>query len=158
MYSSAMVSSCLVVMPGATWSVISSRVSPTSSPAARILTSCSGVLPSMRSRPKSPTISSVGQHRDEALGHLVDVPHAVNLHEQPALTVDLGQRGGLLAVDRLALTDDVLGVVHPRLGLGPVQQPPHHGVLVDGQLQDVVDRTLLAQHVIEGGDLSEGAG
>ena len=60
MWVSARVSSSSVVMPGRTAATSSSRVRPTSSPAVRMPASCSGVLPSQRSRlnrpmPRNPT-------------------------------------------------------------------------------------------------------
>ena len=60
MWVSARVSSSRVVTPGRTAAWSSSRVRPTSSPAVRMPASCSGVLPSQRSRlnrpmPRNPT-------------------------------------------------------------------------------------------------------
>ena len=62
-------------------------------------------------------------------GDLVDLAHAVDLDQQPAVAVDLDQRLGLLGVDLLAAPDDVLGVVGAALDLGALEQPLHELVL-----------------------------
>src|SRR5512138_725759 len=163
MCASAIASSSLVVTPGATCSRTSSRVSPTKRPAARILTIWSSVLPSIRSRPKSPmpyaVCSAAAQDTGKPLGDLVDVTHAVDLHEQPALAVDLRKGRGLLAVDLLSPADHGLRVVDPALDLGSLEQTFHHRILVDGQLEDAVEGVpALGQHRVEGRNLRQGAG
>src|SRR3954463_14480205 len=118
MFFSAIASRSPVVMPGRTDSRSSSRVSPTSSPATRILRIWSGVLISTpRSRkPMAPglrdsALPNAVERREDALGDLVDLTHAVDLDEQVAVAVDVDQGLGLLGVDLLAAPDDVLGVV-----------------------------------------------
>src|SRR6478752_6142879 len=109
--------------------VSSSRVvTPTSSPATRIRSICSGVLISIpRSR------NPMGLCRPSALGddvegvedagrHVVDLPHPVDLDQDPALAVDPDQRLGLLGVDLLATADDVLVVVRTAVGLRALEQ------------------------------------
>ena len=69
------------------------------------------------------------------------------LTRTPCCVVVLDERRGLLAVDRLALADDVLGVVGAALGLGPLEQPLDDGVLVDLELEDGVERMAVSgQH------------
>src|SRR3954451_937726 len=117
MCSSASVSSSSVVMPGRTDRRSSSRVSPTTRPAARIVSTCAGVLISTpRSRNTRRRLGGAGavelaEHAEHPGRHLVDRPHAVDPHEQAALLVDLDERGGLLGVHLLAVPEDVLRVV-----------------------------------------------
>jgi hypothetical protein len=85
MLASAIPSSSRVVTPGATCSRTSSSVSPTRRPADRILTIWSGVLPSIRSRPKRAmpyaVCSAAAKDSGKPLGDLVDLAHAIDLHE-----------------------------------------------------------------------------
>src|SRR5687767_3077435 len=128
MLASARVSSSRVLTPGRTAARSSSRVSPTSSPATRIRSICSGVLISIpRSRnPMALCRPSALRHDvervEDAGRHLVDLAHPVDLDQDPALAVDPDERLGLLGVDLLAAPDDVLGVVGAAVGLGALQQ------------------------------------
>src|SRR6478736_2015079 len=122
MNSSARRSRWSVVTPGATSAASSSRVRATSSPASRMRRSCSSVRPwSLLRRPNTVGCSAARVGReglDETIGHLVELAHAVDAHEQADLVVVVAEGRGLAVVDRLALADDVLGVVGPTLGLG----------------------------------------
>ena len=163
MLSSAMPSSSAVVMPARTCPRSSSSVWPTTRPAARIASICSGVLISMP-RSSSPIrcagqlsgmTSSASKMR---CGDLGDLAEAVDLVDDAARPVDLDQRLGLLEVDLLAAPDDVLGVVGAALDLGALQQPRDDLVLVDGQADDGVE--LVAgelDHPVELLDLRERA-
>src|SRR6478752_8602347 len=62
MWVSARVSSSRVVMPGRTEACSSSSVRPTSRPAVRMPASCSGVLPSQRSRLNRPMRKTLPAH------------------------------------------------------------------------------------------------
>src|SRR3954452_1823979 len=143
MFFSAIASRSPVVMPGRTDSRSSSRVSPTSNPATRILRIWSGVLISTpRSRkPIGPgsALADILERGEDALGDLVDLTHAVDLDEQVAITVDVDERLGLLGVHLLAAPDDVLGVVGAAIGLGPGEQPLHELLAVHGQHHDRVE-------------------
>src|SRR3954447_9153207 len=164
MFFSAMASRSPVVMPGRTASRSSSRVSPTSSPATRILPICSGVLIStprsrkpMAAYPGS-ALADVVEGVEDALGDLVDLAHAVDLDQQVAVAVDVDQRLGLLGVHLLAAADDVLGVVGAPAALRAGQQPLHQLLAVDGEHHDGVD--LVAgglDHPVELLDLRERA-
>src|SRR4051812_5815632 len=150
MNSSARRSSSRVVTPGRTAPASISRVRPTSTPASRMRRSCSSVRPWSRFRRpnigRSLSLAALGQtssvvlreSRDDAVRDLVDGAHAVDLDEQAGVLVVLCQRCRLLAVDRLPLADDVLGVVGAPLGLGALEQTLDDGVLVDLELQDGV--------------------
>src|SRR6185369_3711479 len=113
MLSSASLSSSPVVTPALAAARSSSRVSPTSRPAVRIRSICSGVLIS-RWRSIRPIVGSAlgyGVERvEDPLGDLLDPAHAVDLVEQAARAIHLDQRLGLLDVHLLATPDDVLGV------------------------------------------------
>src|SRR6478672_2285974 len=170
MNSSARRSSSSVVMPGRTSAASSSRVRPTSRPASRMRRSCSSVRPWSRFRRpniRGPSrVAALGQSRsavlrqgrDDTVGDLVDGAHAVDLDEEPDELVVLREGCGLLAVDRLALADDVLGVVGATLGLGALEQALDDGVLVDLELEHGVERVpVTRQHRVERVDLTRGA-
>ena len=100
------------------------------------------------------TTSSASKIR---LRHLVDVTHAVDLDQDAALAVDLDQRLGLLGVDLLATPDDLLGVVGAPVGLGPLQQPLHELLGVDGQDHGRVEAVAGERdHPVELLDLGQG--
>src|SRR5690349_25176497 len=123
MLSSAIASSSPVVMPTRTEDRSSSSVSPTTRPARRIASICSGDLIWM---PRSlRDMSALGHHVEgveDARGDLVDLAHPVDLGQDAAVAVDADQRLGLLGVDLLAAPDDLLRVVRAALGLGPLEQ------------------------------------
>ena len=78
--------------------------------------------------------------------------------QQAAVGVDVGQRGGLATVDRLALADDLFGVVLAALDLGPLEQSLDDGLVVDGQLEDRLELVaVLGQDRVERLDLGGGA-
>src|SRR6478735_1207332 len=128
MLVSASVSSSSVLTPGRTAARSSSSVSPTSSPATRIRSICSGVLISIPRSRNPMTLrrpSALGhdvEGVEDAGGHLVDLTHPVDLDQDAALAVDPDERFGLLRVDLLAAPHDVLGVVRAAVGLGALQQ------------------------------------
>src|SRR5699024_10441484 len=96
---------------------------------------------------------------ENALGDVVDVTEAVDLAQQSAAAVDVGQRLGLLLVDVEPVTDDVLAVVAAAFGLGTGQKPGDDLVRVRGELDDVVDGLVLGcEHAVELFDLGGGAG
>src|SRR3954454_10901444 len=143
MLSSAIRSRSIVVIPGRIERRSSSRVSPTTRPAARMTSICVRVLSSTpRSRntrrPGSALLDG-GEGVQDALGDLVDVTGPVDLAEQPTAPVDLDQRLGLLEVQLLAAADHVLGVVGATLGLRPGGQSPDQLVGVDGDADDGVE-------------------
>src|SRR4051794_17098089 len=188
MLSSAIASSSAVVTPARTWPRSSSSVRPTTRPARRIASICSGVListprskrviaaspppwvwarPPRLARPPSagpPPRPGSGLRDDvegveDSGGDLVDLTHAVDLDDDAALLVDLDQRLGLLEVDLLAATDDVLGVIGPSFDLGALQQPADDLVLVGDQAHHRVELVPgEADHPVELLDLGQGAG
>ena len=79
---------------------------------------------------------------------LLDLAHAVELEQDPALAVDLDQRLGLLGVDLLPAPDDVLGVVGAALGVGALHQPLHQLLGVDGQHHGGVSRLWPVKAII----------
>ena len=88
----------------------------------------------------------------------LDLAHAVELDQDPALAVDLDQRLGLLGVELLPAPDDVLGVVGAALGLGALQQPLHQLLGVDGQHHGGVEAVAgEGDHAVELLDLRERA-
>src|SRR5262245_31366825 len=107
MLSSARASSSPVVIPARTDERISSRVWPTTRPARRMPSICSGVLiwiPRSR-RPKTTSPSALRddvQGVEDALGDVVDVTHAVHLDQDLALAIDTDEWLGLLGVELLA--------------------------------------------------------
>ena len=165
MLSSAIASSSPVVTPGRAAERSSSSVSPTSSPATRILSIWSRVLIS-RPRSRNPietfAVSSCGndvERVEDPLGDVLDLAEAVDLDEQAAAAVDLDQGRGLLGVDLLATTDHLGGVVGTALGLRALQEPVDDLVLVDGQHDHGVEGvTGVLDHAVELFDLREGAG
>src|SRR5690348_8841021 len=100
MVSAAIASRSAVDTPGATAARIRSSAACTTNPAARILTSCSGVFSC------TPTLPTVRAER-------VDRPHrdvfhqarGVDADELALAAVELDQRGGLLGVLHEALGD-----------------------------------------------------
>src|SRR3954451_10858252 len=132
---SATASRSLVVSPGRTVPRSSSSVSPTTSPARRMARTWSVLLYWIRSRPSTRSSSAARVERGhQAGGHVVDLAHALPPPEQRALAVHVGERRGLLRVDGLPASDDVLGVVRAPVGDRPLQQAGHDLVLVGGQL------------------------
>src|SRR3954452_18936777 len=145
MFFSAMASRSPVLMPARTEPRSSSRVSPTSRPATRIFSICSGVListprsrnpmaslfhahgldyPSASLTARPPLRLGHGLERvEDPLGDLVDLAGAVDLDEQVAIAVHLDQRLGLVGVPLLATPDHLFGVIRTALGLRPLQQP-----------------------------------
>src|SRR5688572_17131173 len=128
MLASASVSSSSVLTPGRTAARSSSRVSPTSRPATRIRSICSGVLISIP-RSRNATVlrrpSALGddvESVEDAGGHLVDLADPVDLDQDAALAVDPDERLGLLGVDLLAPADDLFGVIGTAVGLRALQQ------------------------------------
>ena len=124
--------------------------------ARRIRATWSGVLVSMRDRPNIRSAEPLRARR------CVRRPRRPRPCRRPgrgaALGVELGERGGLLAVDRLPLADDLLRVVGAALDLGALEQPLDDGVLVDGQLEHRVEGVaVLGEHGVERPDLGEGA-
>src|SRR6195952_5230760 len=154
MCSSAILSRSPVVTPSFTEERSSSRVSPTRSPATRILAIWSGVLISTpRSRKPIASHSAlvdVLEGLEDPLGDLVDLTHAVDLDEQAAVTVDLDQRLGLLEVELLTAADDVLGVVGATVGLGTREQALDELLAVDGEHDHGVEGvTSVLDHPVE---------
>src|SRR5919202_1089068 len=121
MTCSAMPANTSVLTPGATAAATASRASATTRPAARMSRICSALLSSIRSLTvvRVPSAARRRQGRREAPRDPVDVAHAVDLHEEAALPVDVHERGRLLDVHVLAVPDDIFGVVGPALELGP---------------------------------------
>src|SRR4051794_21970339 len=124
MLSSASASSSPVVTPALVASRSSCKVSPTSRPATRIRSICSGVLISSdrSSRPISGR-SGLGydvEGVEDPLGDLFDDAHAVDLVDDATPAVDLDQRLGLLGVDLLTAPDDLLSVIRAAFGLRAV--------------------------------------
>src|SRR5215207_2549606 len=120
MLVSAMVSSSRVLTPGRTAARSSSRVSPTSRPATRIRSICSGVLISIPRSRNDMGGSALRDHVEgveDAARHVRDLTHPVDLDEDAALAVDLDERLGLLGVELLPAPDHVLGVVRATVGL-----------------------------------------
>src|SRR5665648_403585 len=117
MYSSAVLSRSPVVIPSLTWPRISSSVSPTTTPATRILRIWSGVLTSRPLRPNTggPSALQVREDHVETLGDHVNLAHAVSLAQKTTPTVESRKRRGLLVVDPQPEPDDVLGVIRLRL-------------------------------------------
>src|SRR5690348_7307536 len=106
MLRSASASNCAGVTPGRTASRRTSSVRPTSRPAVRIFSICGGVLiwmPRPRRLIAVSALVDLVEGLDDALGHVGDLAHAVDLDQQPTLAVDLDQRCGLFAVDLLAV-------------------------------------------------------
>src|SRR4051794_6006122 len=121
MLSSAIRSSSPVLIPARTVRRSRSRVRPTTRPAARMRSICSGVLISTP-RPSRPmaagsALLDVVERVEDPSGHLVDLTGTVDLDEDAVAAVDLDERLGLLGVDLLPAPDDVLGVVGAALGL-----------------------------------------
>src|SRR4051812_29361620 len=137
MFPSAMASSSPVVTPAATASRSSSRVNPTSRPALRMSSICSGVLiSSERSSTPISRPSALGhdvERVEDSLGDLVDRTHAVDLVDDPPSSVDPDQRLGLLAVHFLATADDLLGVVRSALEPRTLEQSRHDLVGIHGE-------------------------
>src|ERR687886_1816836 len=161
MTCSAMPSSSSVLTPGATAAATASSASATTRPAARMSRICSALLSSIRSLTvvRVPSAARRRQGRREAPRDPVDVAHAVDLHEEAALPVDVHERGRLLDVHVLAVPDDIFGVVGPALELGPALQALDDLVLVDGELDDGVEpRVVRGQHRVERADLRDVAG
>ena len=77
---------------------------------------------------------------DEPVGDLVDLAHAVDPDEQAHLVVVVAERRGLAVVDRLALADDVLGVVGATLGLRPLEQALDDDAIVERLLKRASSR------------------
>src|SRR6478736_1192575 len=135
MKSSARASSCSVVTPSRTSPRSICRVRPTSSPASRMRRSCSSVRPVSRLRPNTGLLVVLqggpgwigwsGAARE--VGPARERVRSV-LREQAGELVVRGERRGLLAVDRLALADDLLGVVDAALDLGALEQALDDGV------------------------------
>src|SRR4051794_12343063 len=112
MWASAIASSSAVVMPGRTAPRSSSNVSPTTTPARRICWTCSrDLIWIMRRRFDMAHRSSCAQRVEDAARDLVHPTEAVDLDEQAAFGVQLGQRRGLLVVERETAPDHVLRVV-----------------------------------------------
>src|SRR5512139_3785110 len=105
MWSSAIASSSRVVIPARTEPRSSSSVRPTTRPAARMPSICSGVLISTP-RSRQPIARRLPVRRsalgddvegvEDPLGDLVDLAHAVDLDEEAAGTVDVDEGRGLL--------------------------------------------------------------
>src|SRR6476659_7678132 len=109
MWSSAMASSSPVVMPGATASRTSARVSPTTTPARRMTAiSSRDLISSLRSNIELPSRSGRrgGRRRhglerlDEPLGDPFDRPLGGYGDQQLELVVEPDQRGRVTCVDR----------------------------------------------------------
>src|SRR5918998_4572690 len=137
MTCSARASSSPVLIPGRAAAVTADSVRATSAPAVRIASISPGVFSSM-SRPRQrartartplrvprvttgPSRPRQGVH--EPLEDLVDGADGVHAHQLGAVVVE--QRRGLVAVDLLAVADDVLGVV-----VTPAAEQPLHDELV----------------------------
>src|SRR5215213_5405829 len=124
MTCSARPSSSRVLTPGATAVRTASSASATTRPALRMRRIWSAVLSSIRSLTDASADGRL-QGRGQPAGDVVHGPHAVHLHQQPALAIDVDERGGLLEVDLLAPADHLRGVVGPALLDGPLVQPAH---------------------------------
>src|SRR3954447_334853 len=134
MWSSASASSAAVVMPGRADSRTRASAPWTTRPAARISSSWAAVFTSIRERPNTGrSATAVLEDVEDPVGHHVDLAHAVDLDEQPALAVDRRQRLGLLGVHLLATPDDLLRVVRAALEVRALQQPADQLLLVDGE-------------------------
>src|SRR3954452_1974025 len=103
MTCSAIPSSSSVVTPGRRAARTASSASATTRPAARMSLICSGLLTSMRSLVALTrrSVADRSQRRLDAGGDVVDGAHAVDLHEQAALAVDVHQGRRVLLVDLL---------------------------------------------------------
>src|SRR5262245_13369118 len=99
MWSSAIASRSAVLMPARTWPRSSSSVRPTTRPALRIVSICSGVListPRSRRPMTSSGLRNDVQGLEDPVGDLGDLAHPVDLDDDVALLVDRDQRLGLL--------------------------------------------------------------
>ena len=144
MWSSAIASSSPVVTPGRRPRAAAPGSPPTSRPAIRIRSIWSGVLISsarssrahQRPRQLCGTTSSASKIRwvTSSTSPIPSISWTM-----PRSPVHADQRLGLLAVDLLAATDDVLGVVGAALDLRALEQPRHELVLVDGEHDDGVE-------------------
>src|SRR5690349_20483802 len=111
MWSSAIASRSPVVTPATARLRSSSRVRPTTRPAALMRSTRWRVListPRSRNTAGSARIGLL-ELGEDALRHRVDLVHAVDLDEQSAVAVHLEQGGGLLLADLLSAADDLLG-------------------------------------------------
>ena len=109
-------------------------------------------------RPREQTDAAGGERLHDAIGDDVDLAHAVDLNEQAALGVDVGQRRGGLGIDLEATADDGLGVVSASLLTGPLEQAGDDGLGVGGDLDDDVEgQARVLQHGFELTDLRGGA-
>src|SRR5919112_6587123 len=151
MCACASASRSAVVMPGRASSRARASVSWTTSPAARISSSWAGDLTSTRERPNTGrSASAVLELVEDPVGDRVDLSHAVDLHEQPAVPVDRDQRLGLLGVHLLAAPDDLLGVVRTALHVSALQQPRDELLLVHGERDDRVELDPeVGEHFVE---------
>src|SRR5664280_2598084 len=113
MYCSAALSRSRVVTPSLTWPRMSSSVSPTTTPATRILRIWSGVLTSRPLRPNTgrPSALQGRQERLDTLSDRIHLAHAVNLAQEATLTIESRQRRRLVVVDLQPVPDHVLGVI-----------------------------------------------
>src|ERR1041384_200026 len=122
MTCSAIPSSSSVVTPGRRAARTASSASATTSPAARMSLICSGLLTSMRSfvALTRRSVADGGQRGLDARRDVVYRAHAVDLHEQAALGIDVHEGCRVLLVDRLTMADDLGRVVVPALLDGPL--------------------------------------
>src|SRR5680860_153865 len=168
MLSSAIWSSPSVVIPGATVLRSSSNVSPTTSPAARILSIYAGVLisiPRSRNGTSEASLLRVGrlgldpvQLVEHTRRDRLDTAHPLDAVKQPTVLIDRDEGFGLLVEDVLAVPQHLLGVVDPALDVGPVEQALDELLVVDGEHDDCVHRVAgLAEHLVELLDLGQRA-
>src|SRR5690625_741279 len=142
-----MSSSSAVVTPGLAAARNAWWTSATTRPARRIARMSSSDL---YSTPRATSGLPGTQRVHEPLGHLGHLAHAVDLHEQAALGVALGQRRRLILIHLKAAADDDVGVVAAALLGRPAQQALHDGLRVDGQLHNDVEGVPLGrEHLIE---------
>src|SRR4051794_5875119 len=98
-----------VVTPGLAASRMQACISATTRPALRILASSSAV----RRTPLPPPLAPMVDGADEAGGHLIGAPHAVDQHELVLLEVPGDEGRGLLLVELEPAGDGLLGVILP---------------------------------------------
>src|SRR5882757_1357496 len=145
MFSSAIASRSLVVIPGAIVALSNSRVSPTSNPATRIFWICSGVLYSIiRSRLLNISASGAvaAQCGNRSFGDVLHRSGGVHSDQDAGFGVIPDDRCGLLRVYLQPMPDGLLAVV---VALEELPAAAVAGVRVDGGVEvQVPDRAALA--------------
>lgn len=75
---------------------------------------------------------------EDALGDVGNLAEAVDLAQQTAFAVDVGQRLGLFGIDVETVTHDLFAVVAATFGLGPCQQACDDLVDISCELDDML--------------------